>query len=87
MGIPALRKVDLARVICKHLHGEQHSLAHRMIAGFAIMASGVGLAKMGAETHHLSFLLAFWLDLVGYLIHGVGAIPFIEWLVEHSDEA
>lgn len=75
-------KVNVARVACDHLFGEEHTPKHRMGAGFVIMIVGVTVAKVGGGVHAL--ILHFSLDLIGYLIHGIGAVPFIEALIDAS---
>jgi len=67
-----------ARAICNHLVGENHSVVHRLGAGALIMGSGVLVAKAGGD----GLILHFIADLVGYAIHGIGLIPFVDKLIE-----
>lgn len=53
-----------------------------MITGIIIMAVGVGIAK-GAIIIE-SVALHFITDMVGYLIHGIGAIPIIEKVMDNN---
>lgn len=44
------------------------------------MVVGVAVAKLAGDVH---FLLAHYaLDIIGYGIHGLGAVPFIERVIE-----
>lgn len=77
--------IHLPKAICHHAIGKDHTLAHRMWAGFGIMIFGVSTAKAAALmpdpiAHH--FIVHYGLDLMGYAIHGLGAIPFIEYFLE-----
>jgi len=69
----------LPRELCTVAVGKKHTRSHRMLAGLAIMAVGVGIAKSASyfETHEIHFVL----DMVGYCVHGLGCTPFIEYFV------
>lgn len=60
------------------LFGETHSLTHRCIVGVGIMIVGVNVAH-AAEMVTIAFI-KLSLDGVGYLIHGIGAVPFVDLL-------
>jgi hypothetical protein len=75
-----IKFINLPRAICDHAIGGHHSVPHRLVAGSIIMCVGVGTAKAAVLFHF--FPIHFGLDLVGYLIHGMGAVPFIELLVQ-----
>ena len=78
-----LRHIDLARMICNHLVGDSHTKVHRFSAGVIIMAVGVTVTKVVLMVES-GFIHAFG-DLIGYAIHGIGAIPFVEHLIQkHS---
>jgi hypothetical protein len=68
------------RTICNHLIGKEHNLGHRIVVGIAIMIIGVYMTKLAADTHIL------WIDIVGdtigFLLHGIGAIPFVELFIK-----
>ena len=70
--------LDLSRGICNHFLGEQHSLSHRMIVGFAIMTVGVNISHICADCSYLIVKLAG--DIAGYAIHGIGLIPCADYL-------
>ncbi len=71
-----LDKIDMSKTVCDHLIGSHHTHMHRITAGSVIMIIGVTIAKSG---HAIPFiLLEYVVDIVGYLIHGIGAIPIIE---------
>lgn len=59
--------------------GEHHTHSHRMIAGATVMTVGVTIAKVGAVLHPEIFCDIA--DGVGYLIHGIGATPYVEVIV------
>lgn len=76
------KHIDLSRALARHVVGTHHTLGHRMLCGIVIMVFGVGTAKASVLVH--SMPLHMGLDLVGYLIHAIGAIPFIEHLISED---
>jgi hypothetical protein len=75
-----LRKVNLIHHLCHAAFGPNHHPAIKYSAGGVIMILGVTVAKFAGEVH---FLLAHYaLDIIGYGIHGLGAVPFIERVIE-----
>lgn len=70
----ALLKVNLARTISDHLLGEEHSMKHRMYVGASLMTCGVLIAQCFTGTY-----FHFLFEGVGYLVHGTGVIPFVDW--------
>jgi membrane-associated HD superfamily phosphohydrolase len=78
-----LANLNVSKVVCNHLISESHSHTHRMIAGIFIMSVGVSISKI-----HVAFVVVhFLLDGVGYAIHGIGLIPFVEALSKHAGES
>lgn len=75
--------LHLPKHICNHLIGKNHSSGHRMIAGVFVMGIGVAIAKSGGEVH--MFLIHYVTDMVGYLVHGIGCLPFVEQLMSEED--
>lgn len=71
-----LEKANIPKIICVHLIGEEHSVHHRMGVGVITMAIGVVIAKSTSGIYFVQFAG----ELLGYLIHGIGSIPFVEWL-------
>lgn len=63
------------RTICEHLMSEKHTLIHRISIGTCIMIIGVVIAT---TAHSFSGVGAVSIDLIGYLIHGIGATPYVE---------
>lgn len=81
--VTKLQIINLPRSLCQWLVGEEHKISHRMFAGMTVMAVGVGIAKSAHATEVVP--LQFSLDLTGYLIHGLGAVPFIDWLITKKE--
>lgn len=82
-----VRALNLPRWICHHMVGEQHTCKHRLAVGMVVIFAGVGIAFVGGHFHH-NLPLALFLDAVGYLVHGIGALPFVELvLAEKAVEA
>jgi len=82
---PMIRFIDLPRHLCQHAVGKHHTLGHRLIAGSIIMVAGVSTAKAGVLVPMAPHLFHFSLDVVGYALHGLGCIPFIEYLMEEEN--
>lgn len=80
-----LEKVNLPKIICIHLIGENHSMHHRMGAGVIIMTIGVMISKTASGISF--YLVSFLGDMIGYLIHGIGTLPFAEALSTHINSA
>ncbi len=75
-----VRKANLAIPLCDLLLGEQHPVKYRMATGVFVMAVGVTIAKtMG---HGPYILVSFLADAIGYGLHGIGLVPFVDHLVE-----
>jgi hypothetical protein len=76
--------VNLPRAICRHLIGKDHQAHHRMAAGATIMVTGIMIAQCG----HLVEVVVFkaTLDLIGYSFHGLGIVPFLEWLLDSDKD-
>jgi hypothetical protein len=68
--------LNVSKTICNHLIDEKHSHSHRMIVGVLIMVIGVSVSKIPVTIT----MIHFFLDGIGYAIHGIGLIPFIETL-------
>lgn len=69
-----LTKANVARAISDNLLGECHPIKHRMWVGGFLMATGVVISKVLSTTY-----FHFIFEGIGYLIHGAGTIPFIDW--------
>lgn len=74
-----IKVLNLPRELCHLILGREHKPHHRMIAGGVVMVCGVLVAK-SAHAASLETTKVF-LDLTGYFIHGLGAVPFVEWLL------
>jgi hypothetical protein len=85
----AVRTVQDAPVrIYDHIIGERFSHQHKMNVGFILIIIGVGIS-MGTHEIHAGHIIAFFGDSVGYMIHGAGCTPFLEYLhykVLNSDD-
>lgn len=79
-----LDSVNLPKYVCHRLVGEDHPKSHRMIAGALVMAVGVIVAKTMAPIHF--FQLHILGDIIGYGIHALGAVPFIDHIIESNKE-
>lgn len=77
------KSFNITRNICNHFVGEQHTLNHRMVCGGIIMIIGVGFYKVMVYSNGY-FILHFFGETIGYLIHGVGASPFVEWILKQA---
>lgn len=78
-----LNNINVSRHIYYHIIGEHHTKIHRIFVGSGIMLIGVCIAKSGASSF---WLIHYITDIVGYLIHGIGAIPIIQRLEESNYE-
>lgn len=76
--------VNLPRIICQHMLGKDHKVHHRMTAGVTLMFIGVMIAQGG----HLVEIVVIkaTIDLIGYSFHGLGLVPFLEWLMEQDKD-
>lgn len=79
-----MRVINLPRIICQHMLGKDHKVHHRMGAGVTLMFIGVMIAQGG----HLVELVVIkaTIDLIGYSFHGLGLVPFLEWLMENDKD-
>lgn len=66
--------------ICNNLIGKEHNLTHRVIVGTIIMTVGVYITKLAAMTHNI--FIDILGDTIGFLLHGIGAIPFVEVFIK-----
>jgi hypothetical protein len=74
-----LHNANIPRVLCDHMLGEHHTTRHRMLVGTVVMLCGVLIAKTTGHIH--SEVVEVMGDLTGYLVHGVGAVPYVDALV------
>lgn len=80
--IAVIRKVNVSHVICENLLDGKHTDRHRMTVGVIIMGFGVGISKIHVELQ----IIHFFLDGIGYGIHGIGLTPFIERLTRYFSD-
>lgn len=76
----ALQKLNVVYLMSDHLFDGKHSARHRMAVGVVVMVVGVVVSKSGFGFAHA--VAHYAADIVGYAIHGLGAVPFIERLGE-----
>jgi hypothetical protein len=76
-----LRSVGANKNLCNHLLGEDHSHGHRMIVGIMIMFLGVVVAKSGSPI----LILHCITETIGFGLHALGAVPFIEYANKKRD--
>ena len=79
-----LSPFNLPKRICVALLGEKQHIVHRMAVGLVFMISGVTIAHVGADLTF--FILRGATDMFGYMIHGIGCTPFLEFLIKISEE-
>lgn len=74
-----LKKVNPSCVLADHLFGINHTIRHKMIAGLILMILGVTITKL-VPSYYPHPLVHAGADGIGYLLHGLGAMPYGEWL-------
>lgn len=84
LGI-VVRKVNVITPVAKTLFGPKHKFQHRACIGVIVMAFGVTIAKTAGHMEPLA--LAVIGDMIGYGVHGLGLVPFLEKLIEIFAEA
>ena len=60
-----------------------HSEHHKMMFGAFVMLCGVGIVKVSLIFQ--GEIIHFFGDVVGYLTHGIGAIPYAEKLTKSTE--
>lgn len=70
-----MRTVNVSKVIADHVVGKKHSMKHRKRIGVSVMVIGVSIAHFAANGNIVTSIVG---DLIGYAIHGIGLIPFVE---------
>jgi hypothetical protein len=78
-----VRVADIPKKVCNNLIGEHHTSIHRMTAGAVIMVVGVTIAKL--EPSGMFHILHYTCDIVGYALHGLGTVPFIDALLKGNE--
>ena len=70
--------------VFSHLCGDKYSSAHKFSSGTIIMVVGVLVAKSAVnfELHVIHIVF----DMTGYLLHGIGAIPFAEHVIKKGGQ-
>jgi len=64
--------------ICNHLIGEDHHIVQRLALGTLIMVIGVHVAHAKGSFESNSAQMG--VDCLGYLLHGIGAAPYVDGL-------
>lgn len=82
-----LQRINICCGLSAHLFGKEHTVKHRMLTGVLVMAVGVTISKLAVlfELHYVT--LHFMFDGVGYMVHGIGALPFGEYLMKTEEAA
>jgi len=70
--------LNIPHWICYHLLGQHHTVGHRVFVGILVMFVGVYTSKI----HFEYIVFHYAVDCVGYAIHGIGAIPIVEYLID-----
>lgn len=79
----ALHIANVPRKLADHLVGKNHTNYHRRWCGAFVMLIGVGFVKLTGMID--IYLIHFAGDIIGYAIHGVGAIPFLTAIENLND--
>lgn len=73
---------NLPHRVCDHFLGERHTFGHRFFVGSIIILCGTAIAQI-----HIGFMVV---DLVleggGYVIHAIGAIPVVEYVLHLKEK-
>jgi len=77
-----LRKINIIHHTCDILAGDKHKFIHRAIVGIIVMVVGVVIFK--TLGYHDTPSIAIFSSVVGHSIHGIGLIPFVEYLLENT---
>lgn len=75
-----MEKGNVPKFVCDHLVGENHTFTHRLFTGFIVMGIGVMVANVHVEI----VIIRYFVDGIGYLIHGIGAIPIAERVLRNN---
>lgn len=70
-----LNHINVAKHLSNHIIGEHHTPGHRKTFGAIIMMIGVLIVKLTLMFD--AWILHFLGDVIGFAIHGVGLIPFV----------
>ena len=73
-----LKEINISKNICNHFLGENHTASHRMFCGFGVMIVGVLVSHISSESSII--FIKIMGDLSGYAIHGLGVLPYAEYL-------
>jgi hypothetical protein len=77
------RRFHPAYIISKAIHGHEKGTLTKLISGSIIIVLGVIISKSGATA---PYLIHIGLDAIGYLIHGIGAVPFVETILKFAED-
>lgn len=75
--------IDPVKIVCNHLIGDNHTKTHKLTIGAFIMIIGVTISKSIIFLGEGSFIIII-VDGIGYLIHGIGAVPYVEIVLKLS---
>jgi hypothetical protein len=70
--------LNIPRMICDHVVGENHHLHHRLKCGVMLMTVGVLIANVHADI----MLINIVSEGFGYTLHAVGAMPILETVMK-----
>jgi hypothetical protein len=79
MNVNIIKRLNLIRMACDHIASDSFTPKHHMAIGAVVMVVGVAVSKGAGAIHYIA--IEFMGDIVGYLIHGIGCVPFIESFV------
>lgn len=77
--VKALEIINISKPIANHMLGESHTPVHRMATGWFVITVGILITAIG-HSPAMHIVVKYACDGIGYLIHGIGAVPTIEYV-------
>lgn len=77
-----IHALNFPHKICDHFLGEHHTFGHRFFVGSIIVLCGTAIAQI-----HIGFVVVdLLLEGGGYVIHAIGAIPVVEYVLHLKEK-
>lgn len=77
--------IDPSRYIANHVLGSKHTLTHRKVISTILMIIGVSGVKLFSHKFD-SVIIHITSDILGYVFHGIGLLPWITGLESLKEE-